>query len=74
MDINKLIIEFADISADAALGKDLTKHHATIIKNLTLIAQHLNESAEHPDAYPNHNLMEIGYWLFVYRDKIVRLP
>jgi hypothetical protein len=71
MDLDKLISDFANISADAALGKDLSKHQITISKSLIVIAKDLNLHADNPKRPLSRDLMEMGYWLYVFQDRIV---
>lgn len=71
MDIDKLIKDYANISADTELGKDISKYALIISENLTAIANHLISHSDDPDNPESLSLMQIGYWFFVFQDSIL---
>ncbi|HTK20506.1 MAG TPA: hypothetical protein VL442_13355 [Mucilaginibacter sp.] len=65
--ISDLIIFFADVSADAALNKDLSKFKLRINDALRFIQLYVSN---HEESETSLDLIRMGYWLFVFRETI----
>jgi hypothetical protein len=69
MDIDKLKIEFAGVSADVAYGKNISKHLPILEANIKMINRFLLSHPDNPEHPICRELVEIGYWLYVFRDQ-----
>ena len=67
INLEQMAAELAEVSADALLNKDISKHKENICSNIALVEKYLAEHDKERNGPLNQNILKIGYWFYEYR-------